>query len=127
MRTNDYINAVLSILSEGGEFDDVIKKLKQTLEVKGHQKLYRSILLGLLKKSERAVYANVATVTTAREKDIGSLKEQIEKSLKSLNTTEFESRVDQSLVGGYVVEHDNKLIDNSYKSRLVALYRSLIR
>ena len=126
MRTNDYINATCSLLSDGKEFDGVINNLKEVLDAKGHQKLYRSILLGLQKKAERAANEHVATVTVAREKDLKDLKEKIEASIAEIDAENFQSSVDETLIGGYVVEHDNKVIDNSYKSRLVALYRSLI-
>jgi F0F1-type ATP synthase delta subunit len=126
MRTNDYIQATSSLLSDGKEFNDVIKRLKTVLDEKGHQKLFRSILLGLQRKTERTISDNVATVSVARKKDLKDLKDKINNSLSEIEAKDFQASVDETIIGGFVVEHDNKIIDKSYKSRLVALYRSLI-
>ena len=125
MRTHDYIDALISLLEEGRDFEDVIKNLKVVLEKKGHQKLYRSILEGLSRRLG-TIHAQQATVHVAREKDIKTLKEQLNAHLQALETDSFDTEIDPTLIGGYVIEHNNKIIDNSYKSRLVALYRSLI-
>jgi len=126
MLKNDYIEAVSALLDEGKDFDGVIKNLKEVLEKKGHQKLYKSILIGLQIKTESSLETNVAQVSVARQKDLEISKERISKSLTELESDDYDASVDPSLIGGYVIEYDNKIIDNSYKSRLVTLYRSLI-
>jgi len=126
MLKNDYIEAVSALLDEGKDFDGVIKNLKEVLEKKGHQKLYKSILIGLQIKTESSLETNVAQVSVARQKDLEISKERISKSLTELESDNYDASVDPSLIGGYVIEYDNKIIDNSYKSRLVTLYRSLI-
>jgi len=126
MLKNDYIEATSALLSEGKDFDGVIKSLKEVLDKKGHQKLYKPILNGLQIKIENSLETNVAQVSVARQKDLEILKERISKSLIELESDEYDANVDLSLIGGYVIEHNNKIIDNSYKSRLVTLYRSLI-
>ena len=126
MKKDDYIGATISLLSEGKDFDDVIKNLKKVLDRKGHNKLYKSILEGLLNKIEASTETGTATVSVAREKDLKRLKKEIQEGLSKIKSEHFEPVIDPALIGGYTIEHDNKIIDKSYKSRLVTLYRSLI-
>lgn len=125
MRTADYITATISLINEGRDFGEVLTNLKRVLEERGHQKLYRGILHGLLKATERKVKSQKPLVFLARESDLKKLETEIKTQLSKIEASDFESTIDDTLIGGYVIKHNNKILDNSYKSRLVTLYRSL--
>lgn len=126
MRTSDYIAATVSLLNDGKEVDGVMKNLKRVLHDRGHEKLYPRVLRGLQRATERKLQSDLPVVLVAREKDLEKLKSEIEAHLKEFDATKYEPETDTTLIGGYVIEHNHKIIDNSYKSRLVTLYRSLI-
>ena len=80
MHKTDYIQAIISLLEDGKDFDDVIKKLKSVLEAKGHQKLYRAILEGLNKKL-KSIHSNKARISVAQESHVKLLQEKINSAL----------------------------------------------
>lgn len=66
-------------------------------------------------------------VTTAVELDADTEQKIIEKikSTASLKEVKLEKKVDPSIIGGYVVEFNNRILDNSVQSNLNSLKRRL--
>ncbi len=123
--TNYYIQATIEMFQSGIEADSVLKGLQRTLETKGHMRLHVAVLRGVLRILETKTDSAQAIVSVAKESDVTALAEQIKASLTTLNSEgEFTTKVDDTLIGGTVVECDSKVIDKSYKTALTNLYRA---
>lgn len=122
-----YITAVTNLLLQGGDVDAVLKNLKNVLTKKGHLSIYKQILDGVLLKLHSEKRTNTSHVTVAKETDLVTLSAQIQDALQSLEGAVKDAKIttDKTLVGGFIASHGGKLINNSYKQKLVTLYRSL--
>lgn len=99
------------------------EKLLRYMKAKGHL----SLLSQIVKLSARASKKGIATVTVAKKHDVEKHKTAINAALKSLSADEHLVTEDERMVGGYVVRAHGKIIDNSFRSALVSLYRSIAR
>lgn len=127
MTPNQYAAAVVDLLLKGVSPERVFDGLEKTLLRRGHMKLRKAILkrahtlYGQKTKSERA------TVRVARESDADIYADAIKKDCAQLNmSTQPQITLDGSLIGGYLLETQDQLVDKSYKRALVALYRNII-
>ncbi len=126
MLQHDYTTAVFSLLEEGKDCDALLTSLKEQLKRKGHQKLLPAILKGLVREIEHRDHAQIPDVRVARADDAVTHKARITDLLKQLtDVTEYTVTVDDTLIGGVVVEHNNTIIDASHKKQLLSLYQSL--
>ena len=124
---DNYITAVLEELRSGTNPEKVLTGLQNTLKKKGHEKLYGVILRGVARVLE-AGSAEDVMVTVASDTDYKKHKDAIAQALKELDAdAEPAVQVDKTIVGGFLAEANNKRIDQSYKSKLVTLYRNLTK
>ena len=122
-----YINATLTLLAEGAATDKILSDLKRVLEAKGHTRLYASILRGLLRQMDAKQHTGDVTIILAKEADLTKHKEAIESALERYTDgPDHTTTVDENIIGGFVLRFGNTVLDQSYKTRLVKLYRSLI-
>ncbi len=126
MRVQDYSQAVIELLQGGDAFPDVLTKLKELLARKGHMRLYPKILRSLLREVTRDTARGTISVTLARETDEETLKSHIANAIRSLEGSTHTTRIDPTITGGFIAEMGEKRIDQSYKRKLLTLYRSLI-
>lgn len=99
------------------------EKLLRYMKAKGHL----SLLSQIVKVSARASKKGIATVTVAKRHDVEKHKTAISAALKSLSVDDHLVTEDERMVGGYMVRAKGKIIDNSFRSALVSLYRSIAR
>ena len=124
----DYIKAVLEMMAEGVAPEAVLTGLGKTLEAKGHTRLHASVLRGVLRVLETQKTKTVATVTVANKEALSSHTSAIKSALVALDAGDtYETKIDGTIIGGFAAEFNNVLIDNSYKAKLVALYRKLAK
>lgn len=122
-----YTQAVLQMINEGTAPETILEGLTKAMEQKGHMRLYPSVLRGVLRILETQKDADTIVVV-ARESDVSALSSQIESALTTLGTTEKPAtKVDETLVGGVVVQHGNTVLDRSFKTALTKLYRSVTK
>jgi F0F1-type ATP synthase delta subunit len=123
-----YIIALVNSLLEGKEIDSVLANTKQLLTKKGHERLWSAILQGTLRELEKNGRKNVPQVILAKE-----LKEKsgkIQEALKALGVeaaSAFDVKIDESLIGGFIVRYKDRMIDASHKRALVDLYRKVTK
>jgi F0F1-type ATP synthase delta subunit len=124
-----YISAVLELLLEGRDVDVVLKDLAGALERKGHQKLYSPILKGVVRILEEKKNSIASGIIVAQEADFERLKKAIGEALEEIGGTLKDAHVavDETLIGGFIATHKGKLINRSYKQKLVSLYRSITK
>jgi len=123
-----YVQAVLEMIHEGADSAVVLDGLRSTLAARGHDQLYGDILRTVLRKIE-AEKAQNPTVYVAKAADMETHASAIADALKTLGVADSDAvtTVDATLVGGFVAEAANTRIDQSYKTKLVSLYRSITR
>ncbi len=121
-----YINATIELLRSGDDPATILSGLKKTLATRGHQALYTSILNGVARLLQTK-NTQLDTVVVARAQDVAKLKADIGAAAKELQATSTpEVVVDDTLIGGFILQSGTTRIDQSYKSKLISLYRSLI-
>lgn len=123
---NHYIQAVLELIHQGKNPDDVISGLAKLLKAKGHESLFASVLAGVLRELESKSERAGGTVTVAKTADEQNHVELIKRALTSMGGDEsYTLKEDDTLIGGFIAEVNNTVHDESHKTALVNLYRRL--
>ncbi len=118
-----YITALLDLIASGMSVDDAVRGLASALAKRDHTRLLPSILLGALRQLE-GTEGSTARVVIARNEDVIALRTAIEAHLAALGgNTDATITVDETIIGGVVVEHAHQRIDASWKTALENLYR----
>lgn len=121
-----YVQAVLDMIHAGKSPEEVLDGLQQVLSAKGHQRLYPSILAGVLRVLQAETDRYVPQVTVARNTDLVEHKEAIMAALRALGTDDEPVVAhDDTLAGGFVASYQNRVYDASYKTKLAELYRKV--
>ncbi len=126
MNVRDYSTAAFELLIEGKDEKSILENLERVLKDHGHERLYPKILGDLAQRLKKQEEKKGATVTLARTGDEALLKDQIKDALTKLNVTDYITKIDPSITGGFIAQGGEKRIDASYKKTLLTLYRSLI-
>lgn len=126
---HNYVIAVASLLTQGMSVDVVLANLEQTLRKKGHLAIHKDILRGLQVELSRKKQSDTPIVSVARVVDAETLKSTIGSALavlgeKSVATTTV---IDETLIGGFILNHKGKTIDASHKNKLLSLYRNITK
>ncbi len=118
-----YITAFLDLIASGMSVDDAVRGLASILKKRDHSRLLPSILRGALRQLE-GTEGTAARVIIARSEDVIALRTAIETHLAALGgNTDATITVDETIIGGVVVEHAHQRIDASWKTALANLYR----
>jgi len=126
MQAREYIVAVHQSLESGKDISDVFKGLYAALEKRGHEKLKRKILFGLLEYIEEKEKSTAPEVRLAKNEDMKKLSVSIKKALTELGAEEAPRvSIDVKHIGGYTATYNGKCIDRSYKSALLQLYKNI--
>ena len=122
-----YITALTSALLSTKDVESVLKSTYALLEEKGHLRLWPSVLKGVVRTLEKQEVGKIPQVTVATE---GSLNvSELKKALTELSIEETETTtvVDPSIIGGFIIQHQDKMLDRSYKRALVEIYRKVTK
>jgi len=120
-----YQKAVLAHIKDGVAIETIVTGLDRVLALRGHQQLSGAIWQSVLRviEAEKAAGSTVYVISLAAYQ---SLKTQITKVLHAINAPDDVTVVvDQTLIGGFVVEGNSNRVDLSYKKQLVDLYRKI--
>jgi len=126
MDAENYAKALISAAKTEKDTDALIASFFKVLKARGALKLLPKILTFL----EHAQTKNASakpTLTIAREKDKDSALMQIENAIKGIVSSkdEIEIKIDDSIIGGYRFQTSKDLLDESYKTKLLSIYRSV--
>lgn len=123
-----YTTAVLELLAAGKEVPAVLSGLKRAMQAHGHEKLYAPVLRNVVRIVAAEPVAG-ATVTIARAEDRERYQKEIEAALAALpvttQPTASHTVIDDTLIGGFTVTNGTHLLDASFKSKLLNLYRRI--
>jgi len=125
---DQYTQAVLEVLHSGGEPKKVLQGLKETLAKRGHGKLEGAVLRSVYRKLQSQKSSKEAVVIVAKDEHLQKQKQAIQNALKSLSSSaDYDVDIDESIIGGVIVRTKNQIVDASYKTKLVNLYRSITK
>lgn len=106
--------------------EEVIEKLKAVLVAHGHERLLPSILRGVAKQLEhRAPSAVIVTLRDAGEAEYEKYKDLIAASGLQYDERDVTIEADPTMIGGFTLTVEDRMIDNSYKNQLLTLYRNI--
>lgn len=125
MLVDDYAKAVAACITEGQDAKRVLASLESVLAHRGHQKLKGRILRTLARLLARS-QGSEAALFVASEADAQKLKQEIAAASKTLEASDVVEVIDPTIIGGFVLRTKTKQLDQSYKSALLKLYRSVI-
>ena len=126
MRAKDYIEALYQSLRDGMSIDVVVPRLDEVLTRRGLLKLRSRILKGLLEKLKRAESSGKPRVIVAREHDLKRHEHDISEALEQIEGgTEYETRIDPTIIGGFITTGKGRRVDRSYKSTLLHAYHNV--
>ncbi len=119
-----YIAKDKSEKEQEGFFDNFIKLLKRN----GHLSLLPKILKNLNEISLKEHKKDKIDFIVSDEKFKDKYKEKIKDYKKYLNLKqEVQTKVDDAIVGGFIIRTKDTIIDGSYRRGLVNLYNKFIK
>ena len=122
-----YINALTESLLSKTEFESALRNTHDLLIKKGHGRLWLAILRGVIKEIEKRNRKNTPQVIVSSD-DLKQ-NEALIKALKEVGatTTDYNTSVDSTIIGGFIVRYRDLMVDASYKRALTDLYRRIIK
>lgn len=124
-----YTKAVLALLSDDADqkrVDEVIAKLKDVLKAHGHERLLPGILRGVIKHLEHAPASELRIVLAdATQRELQKYEREIEGTSFTTNTADAQLEADPNIIGGFKIRNGERMIDHSYKTQLLNLYRKI--
>lgn len=127
IKTKDYSTALADALVEHGatKADELLKKTRELLRSRGHEDMYAPVVRGATRLVERRLKTEGAEVILAAEKEGAKHRDSIAADLATARAIEYRTRIDHSLIGGYVVTAGGVRKDRSVRHALVELYGAL--
>ncbi len=122
-----YITALTEALLDTKDVDGALESTHALLTKKGHVRLWSSVLKGVIVALEKKETEDTPRIIVAKEsaKDSEALKAALLKL--SIQNQPDTVEVDSSLIGGFVVQYKDKMVDASYKRALIDLYRKVTK
>jgi F0F1-type ATP synthase delta subunit len=125
---NTYVTALVAELHTESDTTAALKNLRESMEARGHVALYPRVLRATLRRLEAAPAP--VTVRVARAEDVAAHTKAIAGALHTLSTPADatpEVVIDETLIGGFRVEHNHRVVDATYKNALISLYHRIIK
>ena len=95
---------------------------------RGHAKALPIVLRAVVRLLEQQSDETTPLVTVARVSDKTTLATEIKTVLATLGaiSTEYTTVVDDTIIGGLIATYNHRQIDQSYRTKLVNLYQSIV-
>jgi F0F1-type ATP synthase delta subunit len=122
-----YAQALWELVSKGMGAKDAVHAIHARLEKEGRAILMPRVAHAFARIAERESRKRDYTLTVAREGDLAHAKKEVHTYTSELGIAEadLKTQVDDSLIGGWRLEGNERLVDVSYKKRLLDLYKSV--
>jgi len=120
-----YAQALWKMIDGGASPTKAVHALRDVLKARGREVLFPRIAKAFERIAMREHQRSAMTLTVAHQKDEQKALAAAKKVLSQMNAAvpkHIHTYVDQSLVGGWRLEGADRLIDNSYKKHLLAIY-----
>lgn len=108
--------------------EELFQNLLHILKTKGHQRLLPQILHEYERLMAHVQEQSKGVLEVTHQKDVRHLTKEIERACQKLHLTaaNLELKVNDQLVGGFLLRKSGTLFDASYRRQLIELYRRLI-
>jgi F0F1-type ATP synthase delta subunit len=123
---DNYIKAATELIEAGTPVETVLGNIKQVMNRKGHSALYVSVLRGLVQALELDQSSSMPKVVVADANSAALEKVRAGLATLGSDAKEYNTVVDPTIVGGLIVSHNHKMLDQSYKTKLRNLYQSIV-
>jgi len=119
-----YTKAMIDLLNSGSELEEVLARVKTLMTKKGHQRLYKEVLVTVISVLEEQAQKEEVLVVVAKEadKDSALVKNTLDAKFVGVKSR---IKVDETLVGGATFLYKNQFSDLSYKASLAKLYKAV--
>jgi len=119
MNAKNYAQALKQALYKEDDFEKIWQNFLMVLKKRGVLKLLPKILAVLEKDLNQKSERKLLTIATEKDRENIIIKNNI--------APEVQVKVDNSILGGYRLESPGELLDASYKTKLLELYRAIIK
>lgn len=114
-----YAQALYEAIAKGTEPAKAIHALAERLKREGRGALLSRVARAFARVAQREGARSRTALYIAREKDAHAAREA---TAKYAQTAKHDVLVDDTLIGGWRLEHQDRLVDASYKSYLLELF-----
>ena len=124
-----YAQALWQLVSNGMDAKQAVHAIHARLEKEGRAILMPRVGRAFARIAERESRKTDFTLTVAREEDLAHAKKDMKALTGDLgiDVDSLKTQVDDTLIGGWRLEGNEKLVDASYKKQLLDLYNSVTR
>lgn len=124
-----YAQALWQLVSNGMDAKAAVHAIHDRLAKEGRAILMPRVAHAFERIAEREGKKTEYTLTVAREKDLAHAKKEMKALTGDLDIEidSLKTQVDDSLIGGWRLEGNERLVDASYKKQLLDLYSSVTR
>lgn len=120
-----YITTIIDLLQSGLSAADSLAKVKSVIEKRGHDRLWPSVLRGLLVELEQSKSQSIPKVVLAKEGSVSESDIKLALSAIGAPTDHYETELNANIIGGVIATHNNRRLDKSYQTKLLELYQSI--
>ena len=126
MDAENYAKALISAAKTEKDTDALLAHFLDVLKKRGVLGLLPKILT-ILEHAINRDKSQKATLVLARDSDKDKILEAVGDDFGKISTLkeDLNIKIDESIIGGYRLETSGDLIDESYKSRLLSIYRAV--
>jgi len=124
---NSYVTALTNSILSGLPTEQALLNTKALLKKRGHERLWSQVLRASLRVLEAKLKQSNAQITLANPDSLD--KSVISQVLKELGapSDNYTTVIDSTIIGGFKARSASKLIDKSYKTALLNLYRKITK
>ncbi len=124
-----YAQALWQLVSKGMNPKDAVHAIHDRLAKEGRASLMPRVAHAFARIAERESRKTDYTLTVARDGDLHAAKKavQVYHEEFGINADNLKTQVDDTLIGGWRLEGNERLVDMSFKQQLLDLYNSVTR
>lgn len=120
MMEKAYAQVLFDLIQKGEKPKEAVHKLHEALASRGREKLMPAIGKAFERLVQRDALKNRTVLVIARAKD--EAKARLESGAK-----DAEIKIDQSIIGGWILYDKGTMKDESWKSALLSMYNGATR
>ncbi len=125
-RAHAYAVAVVSAATDPAQEGDVVAALVDVLKEHGELNLLPKIIREIRREIARNVTVHSNTLTLARASDEKDARDALLQSPSLRHQRVDRIVVDPRIVGGYTLGNAKQFVDESYRSKLISIFNSLV-
>jgi F0F1-type ATP synthase delta subunit len=127
MLQDEYARAIIALQEEGKNDAEIASGIARVLRARGHERLIPRIARSLQAYELRKSKKDARVLRVSKIEDTTIFAKEIADALSALKEDgrAYETVVDDRIVGGFVLASGTTMVDASYRTALVSLYRTI--